>query len=318
MGAARDMLHIHAIGVGVVPACQSIEDAAPSLGLTSTETRMFKRLFGLVNFPYDEAMALQSLLLLALKDLAHRSGRALEDVTHVFHCHTVPCVVPFGQPFAGGAMAFDSECASLAMSHCATGITALSLAGDMLLPGETALILIGEKAYHPNIRLIADTTIMGEAAVALLVGFGKTGLEVLGTRSDHDGRWAINRGYPGEDSSFDRDYVEFLESHISAALNQFSLSANDLDLILPHNVNTISWVALARRLGFPLGKLFLQNIGTYGHCFGVDPFINAVDAIACNKATPGSLALMVSVGMGLTAASALVRIPSNDLWRTKS
>lgn len=306
-----DTLHIHAIGVGVVPGRQSVEEAAPSMELSSTETRMFKRLFGLVSFPYDEAFPLQSLLALALKDLAGKTGGALEDVTHVFHCHTIPFVAPFGQPFAGGVKVWDGECTSLAMNHCATGITALSLAQDVLQPGETALIIIGEKAYHPRIRLIADTTIMGEAAAALLVGREKSGIEVLGTRSDHDGRWAVSRGHPGEGSVFDRDYVEFVENHIRVALNQFSLSADDIGLILPHNVNTISWMTVARRLGLPLARIFLQNTGTYGHCFGADPFINAVDAIACGKAAPGSLALMVSVGMGLTAASALVRIPSN-------
>ncbi|MEZ5771193.1 MAG: 3-oxoacyl-[acyl-carrier-protein] synthase III C-terminal domain-containing protein [Defluviimonas denitrificans] len=194
------------------------------------------------------------------------------------------------------------------MAHCASGLVALEMLDDLLISGETAIILAGEKAFHPRVRVIQDTTVMSDGAVALLVGRGEGRIAVRATHAIHDGRFAISRGHRGEEPALPDNYVGFVGAHIRAALTRFGLAPGDLRLILPHNVNLVSWGAIAKTLGLPLTAVYTRNIPRYGHCFGADPLLNLMDAEADGLLAPGDRALCVSVGMGMSAAATLIDI----------
>lgn len=299
-------LHIAGIGVGIAPTAETVAEAAADLRLDAGAQKMFARLFGFSKLPFEQGAPMASLLTQAMTDLA---GQMLQKTTfsHVFHCHTLPTVRLHDAPFAGGAIDAPEQ-VSLGMAHCATGVAAFEMLQHTLSADETALVLIGERAFHRRIRLIDDTTIMGEGAVALAVSRAPGPFTVLATHTTHDGCAALSRGHPQEPPQVGRDYTEFVASHISAALARFGITPDQPAHVMPHNVNMVSWHPIAKAAGLDPKKLFLRNVGQVGHCFGADPFINLRDAHAQGLTRPGDLALLTSVGMGLSAATMLVRI----------
>lgn len=305
------MLSILEIGVALPSGRERVEDAGRAIGLSPSQVKLFRRLFGFDELPFDPGQPLGGMMGAALDDLDRRRPGAVASAGLVLHCHTVPAAVPCGHPVAGvapGRLAPDAESASLTMSHCATGLSALALADALLVPGERALVLVGEKAFHPRIRLIKDTTIMGEAAVAVLLGREPGRLVVLGTHTRHDGVASVSRGHPGEEPGLGRSYTEAVATHVVEALGRFGIALDAVALVLPHNVNMASWLAVARGLGLPPGRLYLGNVGRLGHCFGADPFLNACDALAEGRIVQGDLVLMVSVGMGMSLSCTLARV----------
>jgi 3-oxoacyl-[acyl-carrier-protein] synthase-3 len=287
---------------------QTLSQAAEGIGLTSVEVKMFGRLFGLKTLPFDPSMSLQTMLGDTYEALRRKAPEDVARARYVIHCHTIPSV---RRPGAGLGLDLPvgTEEMSLTMAHCASGLFALDLLPDMLNDDETAVILVGEKAFHSRIRLVKDTTIMSEGAVAILVCKGQGRWPVVGTHVTHAGACAVSRGHPNEDPQLVDDYIGFVSTHISAALDRFGCKAEDLAMIMPHNVNMVSWAAIAKTLGLPLAKIYTDNIGRLGHCFGADPFLNLIDADREQGFAPGDKLLCVSVGMGMTAASVLLEIP---------
>lgn len=299
-------LNLAAMGVGIAPTAQTVAEAATELALDAGAQKMFSRLFGFQSLPYEQGAPLATLLDSAVTNLMAQLPQNTQ-FSHVFHCHTLPTVQLVGTTFAGGVID-GAEQVSLGMAHCATGVAAFQLLINTLKADETALVLIGERAFHRRIRLINDTTIMGEGAVALAVTRKAGPVTVLGTHVTHDGCAALSRGHPNEPPQVGRDYTDFVASHIKAALQKFDLAPDMISHVMPHNVNMVSWHPIAKAVGLDPKRLFLRNVGRVGHCFGADPFINLNDATAQGLTQTGDLVLLTSVGMGLSAATMLVRI----------
>lgn len=300
-------LAIRAMAAAVPAKAQTVAEAADDLGLNSTQVKMFTRLYGLDRLPVDPDQSLRELLQAAYDCLAAKAPEDVANARYVVHCHTIPTVRAPGDGLGldlGGAEEF-----SLTMAHCASGLVALDMLETLLAPGETAVVLAGEKAFHQRVRVIRDNTLMSDGVAALLVGRGSGRWQVLGTHSTHKGAYALSRGHPREEPVMIEDYTGFLTDHIRSALDRFGCSLDGLRLILPHNVNVVSWQAIAKFLGLPDAAVYTRNIPRYGHCFGADPFLNLMDADAEGQLAPGDKLLCVSVGMGVTAASSLIGIP---------
>ncbi len=110
---------------------------------------------------------------------------------------------------------------------------------------------------------------------------------------------------PEESKLFEKKYVPLLSETILSAIKNAGLTLNDIRLILPHNVNLISWENTAKSMNFPLEKIYLKNVKKYAHCFGADIFINFSDALAEEKLKPGDYYVMATVGLGATFAAAV-------------
>ncbi|WP_264212375.1 3-oxoacyl-[acyl-carrier-protein] synthase III C-terminal domain-containing protein [Leisingera thetidis] len=302
-----DGLAIRAMAAAVPDKVQTVAQASGDLGLNAMQVKMFSRLYGLNRLPFDPEQSLGGLLQAALDALAAKAPDDVANARYVLHCHTIPMVRP---PADGLGLNLEAaEDISVTMAHCASGLVALDMLQTLLAPGETAVVLVGEKAFHPRVRVIRDNTLMSDGVAALLVGKGSGRWQVLGTHSTHDGAYALSRGHPREEPGLTADYVGFVVSHIHSALQRFGCSVAALRMILPHNVNMISWQAIAKALGVPNAAVYTRNIPRFGHCFGADPFLNLMDADADGQLAPGDKALCVSVGMGMTAASSLIEIP---------
>lgn len=106
---------------------------------------------------------------------------------------------------------------------------------------------------------------------------------------------------------FLKEHNSTLAAVMREAADNAGAGLDDLALILPHNVNRLSWQWTCKLLGVPLDRVFLDNIPTTGHCFTADPFINHVDAREAGRLRPGDLYLMAAVGLGATFSAAVLR-----------
>lgn len=306
------MLEILDIAVALPKRHQTMAEASTELALSHKDSRMYERFFGLHSFPHDPAEPLATMVKEALAGLA--PGQ--DDL--VVHCHTLlssgPSRADTQLPIQMIGEDAGCEAFSATMCHCASGVAVLEFLERVLSPGQTALVIVADKAFHPAVRLIRNTTIMGEGAVAMRVGHriepNEGRYAFVSGHSERRGRYSIITGRLDDvtDPGFAEEYVEFTATCIERAVAKAGLAICDLRFVLPHNVNLPSWDQIAQRLGATRGQIYLQNVARYGHTFGADPFLNLFDADREGLLATGDHVALVSVGLGATAACAILRV----------
>ncbi|HZD04941.1 MAG TPA: beta-ketoacyl-ACP synthase 3, partial [Longimicrobiales bacterium] len=90
------------------------------------------------------------------------------------------------------------------------------------------------------------------------------------------------------------------------ALEAHGLTADDIDLLIPHQANLRINQMVQRRLGLSDDKVF-NNIDRYGNTTAATIPIALSEAVAGGRLRSGDLLCMVAFGSGFTWASALVR-----------
>ncbi|MGQ4383104.1 3-oxoacyl-[acyl-carrier-protein] synthase III C-terminal domain-containing protein [Streptomyces sp. SAS_270] len=282
------------------------------LQLTDVQLRRYERFYGLSEVCRDPEATETELLLRAAAKLVELRGQE-QRVKYVLQARTMPSPLPYPLTSLGPVQAelgLEHATAFVVSHHaCASGLLALDMAGTLLAadpdPDALALVLAGEKACTALTQSIPDVTVMGEGTVAFLVSADRTGRDrMLGYAA---------RTYPqfgdefimGESAAkeFQDLYGPGLCEVIGAALEEAGCGLDDLALVLPHNVNRLSWIGVCKALGLPLDRVFLDLVAETGHCFCADPFINLQQAAELGRLRPGDRYLMTSVGLGATFAA---------------
>jgi 3-oxoacyl-[acyl-carrier-protein] synthase-3 len=274
----------------------------------------FRRFYGLSSVRRAPGQDLRDILVAAARNLTglHGNEHRVRYVVAGRTCATVSQV---------GERPVEDVCAALGLSNavvftltqhaCASGLLAVRLAGELLDadgdPDALALVLVGEKVFSPELEMIPESTVMGESTAACLVTSGGQRDRLLGYATRTLGRYCD--GFPpfALDPGFLKDHNDLLAGVMGDACREAGVGIGDLALILPHNVNRLSWSWTCRLLDVPLERVFLDNIPVTGHCFAADPFVNHVHARAAGRLNPGDLYLMASVGLGATFSAAVLR-----------
>jgi 3-oxoacyl-[acyl-carrier-protein] synthase III len=281
------------------------------LGLTPMQIRLFQRYQGLVEIRQADDSSLLDLLLAATGNLDALRGNE-HRVRYVLHARSFPVVVPYPvNPVHElcRRIGLDHALAFTVTHHaCASGLLAIDVAGRLLAadePDALALVLAGEKTFTRDAQLVPETSVFSEGASACLVA-------ATGPR-DRLLSYAANlRGEFDDELSpdpirFQREYQDSLADALLAAVGQAGLKLSEIDLILPHNVNTLVWRRLCRRIGFPAERVVLDNVPHAGHVFCADAFLNYQTARESGLLQPGSRYLVGAAGAGLGATfSAMV------------
>ncbi|MEU6477904.1 3-oxoacyl-[acyl-carrier-protein] synthase III C-terminal domain-containing protein [Streptomyces sp. NPDC047017] len=249
------------------------------------------------------------LLLAAAHGLTGLRGNE-RRVRYVLQGRTMPVGAPYPRSTVHevrDALGLHGAHAFCVTQHaCASGLLAVELAGRLLAadgdPQALALVLTGEKVFTEGARVIPDTGVMGESAAAVLVSPGGPGDRLLGYATQTCGAFEDGMGMtPEAAEAFQEAYPQVLAQVIRSALARAGLGFGDIDLILPHNVNRLSWIPVLKELGVHgAGRVFTENIAKIGHCFGADPFLNHVSARETGRLLPGSRYVMTAVGLGAT------------------
>ena len=284
-------------------------------GLAPAQARTYERFYGFSQVHVDPGQSLEELMRQAAAGLdAVPDWRA--QVRYVVAARTVQLAAPYpANPLHAvrDALGLDRAVSFVVSQHaCASSLLAidvcarlLSAAGD---PGGLALILAGEKSPTPSLRLVADSAVMGDGMAACLIRGSGTAdrLIAYATRSYsryNDGPWLS----PAIAKEFSQMYTKALAGVLSACARQAGIGLHDVALILPHNVNRLSWMRFSKETGFPLGRIFLDNLAAMGHCFCADPFLNYAAAVSGERLRAGDYYAMVSVGLGATFSAMIFR-----------
>ena len=101
-------------------------------------------------------------------------------------------------------------------------------------------------------------------------------------------------------------YFPTARAIVRDTLNRHGLSANDIALIVPHNVSLRSWQILLPLLGMSTDRLFADNIAAKGHVIAADNFINLKDAWDGGRIAAGDRLLLFNFGFGANWACMLL------------
>ena len=91
------------------------------------------------------------------------------------------------------------------------------------------------------------------------------------------------------------------------ALDGAKLTANDIDLLIPHQANVRIIEATAKHANIPMEKVYV-NVDRYGNTSSASIPIALDEAIESGRLSEGSKVLMVAFGAGFTWASMVVRL----------
>jgi 3-oxoacyl-[acyl-carrier-protein] synthase-3 len=302
------MTALEAVSVYLPRTRVPIETLAGPLGLTDMQVKLFRRFHGLREVGRDPDASLYDLLMNAATGLGALRGQE-HRVRYVLYARTMPVVGPYP------VNPLHEVCQALGLGHalaftvthqsCASGLLAIDMAGRLLAadasdgqdgPGPLALILSGEKAFTREAQVFADTTIFGEGASACLVSAFGTRDRMLAYASNVRGDFDSDTG--ANDARLQREYRPSLAEVMRQALDAAGLTLDDIRVVLPHNVNLVTWQRMCLLLKFPRDHVVLDNIPTSGHVFCADVFANYQTACERGLLQPGDRYLAAAVGAG--------------------
>ena len=100
--------------------------------------------------------------------------------------------------------------------------------------------------------------------------------------------------------------VRCLTKLIEDSLKQAGITTNDIDLIIPHQMNLHIIEIVAKKTGIPIEKFFV-NIDKCGNTSAASIPIALDEALRQDKICSGDVVLLVTFGAGFTWGSALIR-----------
>lgn len=290
-----------------------IDELAGPLGLRRAEIGVFRKIYGLDRLRFEPGGGLFELVLPA----AREAVRALPEgrrIGYVIHAHTMQTLAP---PDVDPARVirdelglFEAESFALSQQACVSSLGAVDLAGELLraeAPDAYALVVTGERAYSPKVQLIPHSSIMAEAAAACLVTVDGAGDQVRSHVTRTLGKYAAGLEMSREEAQeFGRLYGAVLGEVILEAVARAGLGWGDIDLVIPHNVNTVSWKQTIKEMDADPERFFLDNIPVYSHLYSSDVFVNYATLRERDRLVDGRHYVLVSVGLGATFGAMVI------------
>jgi 3-oxoacyl-[acyl-carrier-protein] synthase III len=227
---------------------------------------------------------------------------------------------------AENAAAFDIGAA------CPGFVFALGVAEGLIASGQSRNVLVVGAEKLSTITDFQDrsTAILfgdGAGAAVLRPASGNDGRGLLSVFLKSDGRLAPLLYRPGGGSAdpisekvvCERSHYmkmagrEVFKAAVLAmaeacdeALRRAGLTADEVDLLIPHQANIRIIEATAKHAGMPMDKVMV-NVDRYGNTSSASIPLALDQAIAEGRVKPGSILLLVAFGAGFTWGSAVIR-----------
>jgi len=226
---------------------------------------------------------------------------------------------------AENAAAFDIGAA------CPGYVFALTVAEGLIASGQSRTVLVVGAEKLSTITDFEDRStaiLFGDGAGASVVRPStRAGRGILSTFIKSDGRLAPLLYRPGGGSVdpiservvCERSHymkmagrevfkaaVHAMADACDASLRRAGVSADEVDLLVPHQANLRIIEATAKHAGIPMSKVMV-NLDRYGNTSSASIPLALDQALAEGRAGPGSLLLLVAFGAGFTWGSAVVR-----------
>lgn len=288
----------------------SVMDLELQTGLPKSMLSIFKLIYGLNTISIWKS-DLKSLLKIPLENL-FSDCMDQACVKYVIYVHTAGWVSLIDD----SVEVYLKKYFSFSVAHiwesslykCVGYFKAVELLQRILLPNDLGLIITGEVAFTPKLRVVPRSTIVGDAATASLFSLSGMHHYLLSVKTK------LIEGYEkgiylsdAQLYQFEKKYINKTISVIFEALHDACISLSEIKMILPHNVNIPTWQKIAEALQFPIEKIYLDNIPRFGHSFCSDHLINLQSVIADGYLNFGDYYLMVGCGLGFFISAAVWR-----------
>jgi len=288
--------------------------------MSGAELTVMHRVFGLDRVPVWES-GIEDLLESTVRRLLDRSGIDPSVVRWLVFAHTSTQAVPAGDALLvricrrlglNRAQSFG-----MTTNNCASAMSAMGVVERLLAteaPGDTAIVVTGDVAFTQELRSIAGTTIIGDAAAACLYAAEGPGHRVLGFVQQVYGQHSACIWQDEEhNAEFQAEYVPRVVAVMQAALDDAGVEWGQLRQVLPHNINQFSWRLVAERAGVPYDLIHLDQVPRTAHCLGADVFLNLAQGEAEERFREGDRLMLVTVGLGAVFAATVIeygKVPS--------
>lgn len=205
--------------------------------------------------------------------------------------------------------AFDLQAA------CSGWVYGLVVANGFLLQGMERILVIGAESldritdYHDR----GTGILFGNGAGAAVVERDPDGQgQLLGWDLGSNGNYVhILYADHGDVLQMDgrevfRQAVQVIQRSATATMAQAGVTADDIDLVIPHQANIRIVESAWKKLGFSMEKTAMVLEHT-GNTSAASIPLALDDAWTNNRISPGDLVLLVGFGAGMTWASTLIR-----------
>jgi 3-oxoacyl-[acyl-carrier-protein] synthase-3 len=193
---------------------------------------------------------------------------------------------------------------SLSQSGGNASLLAVKVASETLIaePEIDHILLVGsEKLVDPYPRLFGAITAIGDSASGMLVKRDAPSLKILAIHvRDVPEWWRPYNRLEAEQGDFNGCLAPLAASLMEEVMAELCLSWNDVATLLPPNLSLDFAEKLSREANIPEGKLFLTNIGRFGHLLTSDLALNLATVAEEKKLKAGSLILALNLGFRLS------------------
>jgi 3-oxoacyl-[acyl-carrier-protein] synthase-3 len=277
-----------------------------SLVEEQNEARIYDKCYGLKEVSRENAKSYFEFLCQSARDLLTGYDVDRSQIKYLIVTHTAKMISPFGislPAYLKKKLKLDNAIAfGHSITNCAGNLLIIDILNKILsLEAEDtkALIVSGDRAFTPYLQTIPRSTVLGEASTAILLSAKNQNHTLIATSFDIQGKYAAGSWLSSSlQIYFENNYSHFLTKVIKTAAQRAGVELSSIAMIIPHNVNTISWKNCMKQLNLGSQKIYLENVPKYGHCFGSDNFINLADAVLQRHLKKGDYYLMVTVGLG--------------------
>lgn len=238
----------------------------------------------------------------------------LKKIKYIIYLHTANWISPYGDHLISRLKhKYNMRSATsfgMTMRKCVSYFQMLEIISAIFSVEKNIFILVltGEIAFTPKLRVVPRSTVVGDSATAAV--FSSNG-------KNHQLLSVINRFVPGyskgiylsdlELQKFDQSFILSLTTVIEDAVIAAKLMLSNISIILPHNVNIPTWKQISESLNLPLSKIYVDNIARFGHCFCSDHLINLKFVLQEQRIKKGDYYVMAGCGLGFYLSAAVFR-----------
>jgi 3-oxoacyl-[acyl-carrier-protein] synthase-3 len=185
----------------------------------------------------------------------------------------------------------------ISQAGCTGLMAAVALAADHLRanPEARRVVCVSADVLPADRKREIIFNVISDGACALLVERDAANNRILAHRH-------VSKGYywnaEGQRNEIVAAYFPTARTVVRDTLDRCGLRAEDIAVIVPHNVSLRSWQILLPLLGMAPERLFADNIAAKGHVIAADNFINLKDAQDCGRIAAGDRLLLFNFGFG--------------------
>jgi 3-oxoacyl-[acyl-carrier-protein] synthase-3 len=308
------VVHIAAIDYELPPCALTIEELAQAGRLNSPVDAL--RSFGFERAWVADAGECRELVTRPAQRLLENASIDPASIDLLFHASASPRGQATSETLLGGfsypvsRLQYDlglenARTIGVSQTGCLGLMTAISLGRAMLLANRDlrrALCVSVDVLPAGSPREILYNVISdGGCAVLLERGGGPN--RIVAERQ-------ITKGYYWDCENLGNEivaaYFPTARTIIRDTLTSAGLTAQEIALIVPHNVSVRSWEILLQLTGIPRERLYADNIGSKAHVISGDNFINLKDAEDAGRLRSGDRLLLFNFGFGASWCSMLV------------